>query len=65
LVGINLFLAKSLSFKIENNLEPKTQQKLKLNLFKKYGYSIKQSILDFSTLDEELKKAFKIRFTKI
>ena len=49
-----MFLAKSLSSKIKNNLEPDTQQKLKLKLFKKYGHSIKQSILDFSKLDEEL-----------
>ena len=39
---------------IKNNLEPNILQKLKLNLFKKYGYSIKQSILDFSKFDEEL-----------
>jgi len=54
LAGIDLFLSKSLSFKIKNKLEPKIQHKLKLNLFKKYGYSIKQSMLDFSKFDEEL-----------
>jgi len=54
LTGIDLFLSKSLSFKIKNKLEPKIQHKLKLNLFKKYGYSIKQSMLDFSKFDEEL-----------
>ena len=59
MTGIDLFLSKSLSFKIKNNLEPKIQHKLKLNLFKKYGYSIKQSILDFSKLDEELMKFLK------
>ena len=52
--GIDLFLAKSLSSKIKNNLELNILQKLKLNLFKKYGYSIKQSILDFSKFDKEL-----------
>ncbi len=59
MAGIDLFLSKSLSFKIKKNLEIKIQQKLKLNLFNKYRYSIKQSILDFSTLDEELKEFLK------
>jgi len=67
LTGIDLFLSKSLSFKIKNKLEPDIQQKLKLNLFKKYGYSIKQSILDFSKFDEELIKILKsdaVKFEK-
>ena len=49
-----MFLAKSLSSKIKKNLEPNIQQKLKLKLFKKYGYSIKQSIVDFSKFNDEL-----------
>ena len=52
--GIDLFLAKSLSLKIKNNLDSNTQQKLKMKLFKKYGYSIKQSIVDFSKFNDEL-----------
>ncbi len=67
MVGIDLFLAKSLSIKIKNNLEAKILQKLKLNLFKKYGYSIKQSIMDFSIFDEELKvflKSDSLKFEK-
>ena len=59
MAGIDLFLSKSLSFKIKNKLEPKIEHKLKLNLFKKYGYSIKQSILDFLKLDAELIKILK------
>ncbi len=59
MTGIDLFLSKSLSLKIKDNLEPKIQQKLKLNLFKKYGYSIKQSILDFSAFDGELNEFLK------
>jgi len=54
LAGIDLFLAKSLSVKIKNNLDIDTQRKLKLKLFKKHGYSIKQSIVDFSKFNEEL-----------
>jgi hypothetical protein len=67
LSGIDLFLAKSLSLKIKNNLDANTQQKLKLKLFKKYGYSIKQSIVDFSKLDKELLEFLKsntIKFEK-
>jgi len=59
LTGFDLFLSKSLSFKIKNKLEPNIQQKLKLDLFKKYGYSIKQSMLDFSKFNEKLIKILK------
>jgi hypothetical protein len=52
--GIDLFLAKSLTSKIKNKLDPNTQQKLKLKLFKKYGFSIKQSMVDFSKFNDEL-----------
>ena len=59
MTGFDLFLSKSLSFKIKNKLEPNIQQKLKLDLFKKYGYSIKQSMLDFSKFNEKLIKILK------
>ena len=65
--GIDLFLAKSLSLKIKNNLDSNTQQKLKLKLFKKYGYSIKQSIVDFSKFNDELLEFLKsdtLKFVK-
>jgi len=67
LAGIDLFLAKSLSSKIKNSLDSSTQQKLKLKLFKKYGYSIKQSIVDFSKFDEvllEFLEADSLKFEK-
>ena len=67
MAGIDLFLAKSLSSKIKNSLDSSTQQKLKLKLFKKYGYSIKQSIVDFSKFDEvllEFLEADSLKFEK-
>ena len=42
--------------KIKKNLDPDIQQKLKMNLFKKYGYSIKQSIVDFSKFNEDFRR---------
>jgi len=60
LSGIDLFLAKSLSSKIKKNLEPDIEKKLKLKLFKKYGFSIKQSMIDFSKFDKEFKEISKM-----
>lgn len=57
--GIDLLLAKSLSSKIKRNLDSKTEEKINLRLFKKFGLSIKQSIEDFEKLDEILKEFLK------
>jgi len=51
-----LLLAKSFTSKIKKNLDPNIDEKLKLRLFKKYGLSIKQSIENFSKLDNILKE---------
>ena len=56
MVGIDELISKSLTEVIKNNLEPSIEKKVKMNLFKKYGLSINQSIKDFSKLDEILKK---------
>ena len=53
------FISKSFSEVIKKNLDPITEKKIKLTLFKKYGLSIKQSIKDFSKLDEILKDELK------
>ncbi len=50
------FISTSLSEVIKKNLDPATEKKIKLSLFKKYGLSIKQSIKDFSKLNEVLKE---------
>ncbi len=59
MVGIDELISKSLTEVIKNNLEPSIEKKVKMNLFKKYGLSINQSIKDFSKLDEILKKVLR------
>jgi len=54
--GIDLLIAKSLSYKIKKELESDIEQRLKMKLFNKYGLSVKQSIEDFSKFDEVLKE---------
>lgn len=53
------FISKSLSEVIKSNLNSKMEKKIKLDLFLKYGLSIKQGIKNFSKIDEILKKEFK------
>ena len=59
MVGIDELISKSLTEVIKNNLDPSIEKKVKMNLFKKYGLSINQSIKDFSKLDEILKKVLR------
>jgi len=59
MAGVDLLIAKALSSKIKKNLDSKTEEKIKLRLFKKFGLSIKQSIENFEKFDEVLEEFLK------
>ena len=53
--GIDELISKSLASGIKGNLGPLLEKKVKIDLFKEYGTSIKQAISDFSKLDKILR----------
>ena len=57
--GVDELISNSLTEIIKRNLDSGDQKKLKLQLFQKYGLSIKQAIRDFSKINEILKKLLK------
>ena len=57
--GLDELISSSLSEIIKKNLDSDNQKKLKLQLFKKHGLSIKQAIKDFSKINKILKNLLK------
>ena len=57
--GLDELISNSLTATIKRNLDSDIEKKLKLQLFQKYGLSIKQAIKDFPKIDEILKELLK------
>lgn len=54
IMGVDIFIAESLTVSIENKLDKKSLIKIERELFTRYGLSIKQSIQQFHKLDKVL-----------